>query len=43
MLKVVMDDVRVKSVIERAEKNITISNVEKIANALEVEIAELLK
>ena len=29
--------------IERAEKNITLSNIEKIANALEVEIAELLK
>lgn len=27
--------------IERAEKNITLSNIEKIANALEVEIKEL--
>lgn len=29
--------------IERAEKNITLSNIEKIAKALEVEITELLK
>ena len=29
--------------IERAEKNITLSNIEKIAKALEVEIIELLK
>ncbi|MFC5269897.1 helix-turn-helix domain-containing protein [Adhaeribacter terreus] len=29
--------------IERAEKNITLSNIEKIAKALEVEISELLK
>jgi transcriptional regulator with XRE-family HTH domain len=29
--------------IERAEKNITLSNIEKIAKALEVEIVELLK
>lgn len=28
--------------IERAEKNITLVNIEKIANALEVEIKELL-
>ncbi len=28
--------------IERAEKNITLLNIEKIANALEVEIIELL-
>ncbi len=28
--------------IERAEKNITLLNIEKIANALEVEISELL-
>ena len=28
--------------IERAEKNITLINIEKIANALEVEIKELL-
>ena len=28
--------------IERAEKNITLLNIEKIANALEVEITELL-
>jgi transcriptional regulator with XRE-family HTH domain len=29
--------------IERAEKNITLLNIEKIAKALEVEINELLK
>ena len=29
--------------IERAEKNITLINIEKIANALEVSITELLK
>jgi transcriptional regulator with XRE-family HTH domain len=29
--------------IERAEKNITLSNIEKIAFALDVEIFELLK
>ncbi|MDO4763138.1 MAG: helix-turn-helix transcriptional regulator [Flavobacteriaceae bacterium] len=29
--------------IERAEKNITLINIQKIANALEVEIVELLK
>lgn len=29
--------------IERAEKNITLLNIEKIANALEVTIIELLK
>lgn len=29
--------------IERAEKNITLSNIEKIAKALGVEIIELLK
>ena len=29
--------------IERAEKNITLSNIEKIAKALEVDIIELLK
>ena len=29
--------------IERAEKNITLLNIEKIAKALEVEIIELLK
>lgn len=29
--------------IERAEKNITLINIEKIANALQVEICELLK
>jgi len=29
--------------IERAEKNITLSNIEKISRALEVEIVELLK
>jgi transcriptional regulator with XRE-family HTH domain len=29
--------------IERAEKNITLSNIEKIAKALEVEITDLLK
>jgi len=29
--------------IERAEKNITLINIEKIANALEVEIEDLLK
>ncbi len=29
--------------IERAEKNITLSNMEKIATALEVNIIELLK
>ncbi len=29
--------------IERAEKNITLLNIEKIANSLEVEISELLK
>ncbi|HAN17667.1 MAG: transcriptional regulator [Bacteroidetes bacterium GWC2_33_15] len=29
--------------IERAEKNITLINIEKIADALEVEIIELLK
>ena len=28
--------------IERAERNITLSNIEKIANALEVNIKELL-
>jgi len=28
--------------IERAEKNITLLNIEKIANALEVNISELL-
>jgi transcriptional regulator with XRE-family HTH domain len=28
--------------IERAEKNITLINIEKIANALEIEIKELL-
>ncbi|MDD3773038.1 MAG: helix-turn-helix transcriptional regulator [Weeksellaceae bacterium] len=28
--------------IERAEKNITLINIEKIANALEVKISELL-
>lgn len=29
--------------IERAEKNVTLSNIEKIAKALEVEVSELLK
>lgn len=29
--------------IERAEKNITLMNIEKIANALEVSICELLQ
>jgi len=29
--------------IERAEKNITLLNIQKIANALEVEISDLLK
>ena len=29
--------------IERAEKNITLINIEKIANALDVNISELLK
>ncbi len=29
--------------IERAERNITLVNMEKIANALDVEIADLLK
>ncbi|WP_448528660.1 helix-turn-helix domain-containing protein [Raineya sp.] len=29
--------------LERAEKNITLLNIEKIANALNVSIAELLK
>ena len=29
--------------IERAEKNITLINIEKIANALDVSITELLK
>ena len=29
--------------IERAEKNITLVNIEKIANALEVQIEDLLK
>ena len=29
--------------IERAEKNITLLNIEKIANSLEVDITELLK
>jgi transcriptional regulator with XRE-family HTH domain len=29
--------------IERAEKNITLLNIEKIANALEVDISDLLK
>ena len=29
--------------IERAEKNITLINIEKIANALEVEISQLLE
>lgn len=29
--------------IERAEKNITLTNIEKIANGLEVEIIELFK
>ena len=29
--------------IERAEKNITLVNIEKIANALEVKIQDLLK
>lgn len=29
--------------IERAEKNVTLINIEKIAKALEVEITELLK
>jgi len=29
--------------IERAEKNITLVNIEKIANALEVKIEDLLK
>ncbi len=29
--------------IERAEKNITLVNIEKIAKALEIEVSELLK
>ena len=29
--------------IERAEKNITLVNIEKIAKALEIELSELLK
>jgi transcriptional regulator with XRE-family HTH domain len=29
--------------IERAEKNITLLNIEKIANALEIEITDLLR
>ena len=29
--------------IERAEKNITLLNIEKIANALEVSVSELLR
>jgi len=29
--------------IERAEKNITLINIEKIAKALEIEVSELLK
>ena len=29
--------------IERAEKNVTLNNIEKIANALEVDIYELFK
>ena len=29
--------------IERAEKNITLVNIEKIANALEVDVSNLLK
>ena len=29
--------------LERAERNITLSNLEKIAKALDIEIAELLK
>lgn len=29
--------------IERAEKNITLNNIEKIANALETDITELFK
>lgn len=29
--------------IERAEKNITLTNIEKLAKALEVEISELFK
>ena len=29
--------------IERAEKNITLCNIEKIANALQINICELLK
>ncbi len=29
--------------IERAEKNITLTNIEKIANALDVHVSELLK
>lgn len=29
--------------IERAEKNITLVNIEKIANALDVKVSELLK
>lgn len=29
--------------IERAEKNVTLINIEKIANALEVKLSELLK
>ncbi len=29
--------------VERAERNITLINMEKIANALDVEIADLLK
>ena len=29
--------------IERAEKNITLVNIEKIANALEVSVSDLLK
>jgi transcriptional regulator with XRE-family HTH domain len=29
--------------IERAEKNVTLLNIEKIANALEVKVSEMLK
>ena len=29
--------------IERAEKNVTLLNIEKIANALEVNVSEMLK
>lgn len=29
--------------IERAEKNITLANIEKIANALEISMSELMK